>query len=343
MLKFGPHDKIFDFRYFPPLLAMAQAEGASLPKLLSGTQIPESALSLENYKASVTQLETLIKNIVTAAPPAMMLKFGSQLNLSSFGIVGFAALSGPTARDVLYIAHRYIPIVLPLLDIGIQEQPGRTHVELSLTYPVEACVAQALFEVTLASMYTMASFVLQNKMPDLRLEVQIKLQDYHREFAERLQIELVGECQHNRIIAPSAVLNVPSPLANQAAFLSNVKKCDELLALLPTLDRSLSTGIQRRLLYQQSESTLTQEDIARELFMSVRTLHRLLSREGTTFREISNEANTLRARRLLEENKLSMSQIALELGYSDSANFTRAFRNQTGTTPSEYRRSISRS
>ena len=319
---------------------MAEKQGACLSEMLAGTHIPESALSHEHYRASVTQLETLIKNIVQATPPSMMLEFGTQLNLSAFGIVGFAALSGPTARDVLNVAHRYMPIVLPLLDISIQEQAGLTYIELQITYPVEPCVAQALYEVTLASMYTMARFVLQNKMPDLKLEVQIDLQDHHRIAAEELQIQVVDKRQHNRIIVPSAVLDIPSPLANQDAFLSNVKKCDELLESLPSLDRSLSTGIQRRLLYQESESSLTQEDIAKELFMSVRTLHRLLRREGITFREIANEANTLRAKRLLEQSKLSMSQIALELGYSDSANFTRAFRNQTGTTPSEYRKSL---
>ena len=70
-------------------------------------------------------------------------------------------------------------------------------------------------------------------------------------------------------------------------------------------------------------------------------MHRLLQREGASFREIQKQTNLIRAKRLLAQNQLSLSHIALELGYSDAANFTRAFRSQTGMTPSAYRKSVS--
>jgi AraC-like DNA-binding protein len=44
-----------------------------------------------------------------------------------------------------------------------------------------------------------------------------------------------------------------------------------------------------------------------------------------------------RAVHLLEAHRLSITQIALELGYADAAHFTRAFQRWTGVTPSAYR------
>lgn len=340
MFRFGPRDKVIDFKYFPPLLAMAESEGCDLAALLEGSHIREDMLALDDYKASAAQVDVLLKNIACLCRPGIALDYGARLNLSAFGVVGFAALSSPTARDAIYIAHRYMPVVLPLLAIDINENGGLTHVDVELTYQLDTEAERVLLEATLSSLYTMASFILQDKLPLLQLEIRRGIEPYYEAFLQNLKVEYRGHCEHNRIIVPTSVLDVPLPLANQGAFLTSVKQCDELLEELPTLDRSLSAGIQKRLLYQDEARLLTQEDVAQELFMSVRTMHRLLQREGTSFREIANETTAIKAKRLLEDNQLSVSQIALELGYSDSANFTRAFRNQAGLTPSEYRRRL---
>ncbi len=340
MFRFGPRDKVIDFKYFPPLLTMAASEGADLSLLLEGTQLSRDVLTLDNFKASATQVEQLLTNIARHCRPGIALDYGTRLNLSAFGVVGFAALSSPTARDAIYIAHRYMPVVLPLLSIDVIEQGNLACVDVDLTYPLEAEAERILLEATLSSLYAMASFILQDNLPTLQLEIRRAINRYHADFLDQRQVDYRGDCPRNRIIVPLSVLDVPLPLANQGAFATSLKQCDELLEELPTLDRSLSAGIQKRLLYQDEEHLLTQDDIARELFMSVRTMHRLLQREGTSFREIANETTAIRARRLLEDNQLSISQIAQELGYSDSANFSRAFRNQVGVTPSEYRKNL---
>lgn len=307
--------------------------------MLAGSQINESDLDTENAKISVLQVEQLLCNIVDHSRPGLVMDYGTQLNLSAFGIVGYAALSSPTGRDALRIANQYIPIVSPLLDIQIIDGPELTEIQLELTYPLKESAGRAMFEVALASLYTMASFVLLDKLPKIRLEVNYPLAPYHNAFTKDKNIEIYGDCPCTRIFIPTEVLNYPFPLANHLSFNMSVKQCDELMEQLPAMDRSLSTGIQRRLLLPQGERPLTQEDVASELFMSVRTLHRLLQREQTSFREIVNETLTLRAKLLMDQNQLNITQIAQELGYSDAANFTRAFRNQTGTTPSEYRKS----
>jgi len=41
---------------------------------------------------------------------------------------------------------------------------------------------------------------------------------------------------------------------------------------------------------------------------------------------------------MLRDSDLSITEIAIQLGYSDSAHFTRAFRRWTCVAPSKYRR-----
>ena len=69
----------------------------------------------------------------------------------------------------------------------------------------------------------------------------------------------------------------------------------------------------------------------------VQTIQRELRRDGLTYRTLPNRARTARAEALLAETDQSIIQIAVSLGYADHANFTRAFRSQTGIAPSSYR------
>jgi len=70
-----------------------------------------------------------------------------------------------------------------------------------------------------------------------------------------------------------------------------------------------------------------------------RTLQRRLRVEGRTWRILVDEVRVALARRLLEERRLSLAEIAFRLGYSQPSAFHRAFRRQTGMTPQAFRRS----
>ena len=50
------------------------------------------------------------------------------------------------------------------------------------------------------------------------------------------------------------------------------------------------------------------------------------------------QARLLRARELLTRTDLKLTEVALELGYSDLAHFTRAYRSWAGVPPSAHRR-----
>lgn len=83
------------------------------------------------------------------------------------------------------------------------------------------------------------------------------------------------------------------------------------------------------------------DSTARALDTSVRTLQRVLRRDsGADFRELANVVRMRRAQELLRESSVSITQIAMEFGYSSPANFSRAFRKASGLAPHEYRLSL---
>jgi AraC-like DNA-binding protein len=72
--------------------------------------------------------------------------------------------------------------------------------------------------------------------------------------------------------------------------------------------------------------------------ISVRTLQRRLQDEGLTFARVVAKARFDEAQRMLEDPARKVIDVALDLGYSDPAHFTRAFERWTGLAPREFRR-----
>ncbi|MFN6299992.1 MAG: AraC family transcriptional regulator [Microcystis aeruginosa LG13-03] len=79
-------------------------------------------------------------------------------------------------------------------------------------------------------------------------------------------------------------------------------------------------------------------NLAKEITgMSVRTLQRRLGEEGLTYTQVVEKIRFEQAVLWLQEPQIKLIDIAMELGYSDPAHFTRAFKRWTGLSPRDFR------
>lgn len=81
----------------------------------------------------------------------------------------------------------------------------------------------------------------------------------------------------------------------------------------------------------------TVQRVAASLDQPVRTLQRRLAAEGTSIKEVLAQARLAGAQRLLRETELSVTEIGWMTGFSDTAHFSRRFRETLGTSPSAWR------
>ncbi len=79
------------------------------------------------------------------------------------------------------------------------------------------------------------------------------------------------------------------------------------------------------------------DGVARRLDTSVRSLQRALDLEGLSYRALLESFRMRKAAELLSERKAAVTEVAFALGYTDPANFSRAFRRWTGHPPSRPR------
>lgn len=79
------------------------------------------------------------------------------------------------------------------------------------------------------------------------------------------------------------------------------------------------------------------EGLSRLLGLSTRALQRGLAELGESYRKMLTRVRLQRAHDLLERSRDNLTAIAFELGYSDPAHFTRAYKKHFGYPPSLHR------
>ena len=111
----------------------------------------------------------------------------------------------------------------------------------------------------------------------------------------------------------------------------------------PALDFNTSDQFVRKalLLVQQSlDAPLSVRQIAKHLGITKRRLERHFENAlGNSPRAAFMEMRLSLPRHLVENTSRSFAAIAIECGFSDSAHFSRRFRDRFGSTPSDFRRS----
>jgi len=122
-------------------------------------------------------------------------------------------------------------------------------------------------------------------------------------------------------------------------------------ALRQMLQRALALTVLQyrrdRLIVEQVRAALAAQperihnagDLAAVLNMSARTLHRQLKDEGASLQQLKDEVRCERARDLLLRRAGPVKQVAAATGFRNEKSFIRAFREWTGMSPAEYRRS----
>jgi AraC-like DNA-binding protein len=127
-----------------------------------------------------------------------------------------------------------------------------------------------------------------------------------------------------------------NPAADERLFRVLVQHAEErLLDQLHT--QSVSERLSRALLQLDDSADSRAEALAARLGLGVRTLHRRLRAEGTSYRKVLTSFQMRRCIERLASPSASAKQVAFALGFSDPASFYRAFKRWTGHTVSEYR------
>lgn len=125
---------------------------------------------------------------------------------------------------------------------------------------------------------------------------------------------------------------------NLAVAEANERMVSEYLLWLNRND--IVSAVKAKLLELLPAGSCTEVQVAEALYMNPRTMQRKLQAENCSFTSILNDVRMEMAEHHLRNRQLSLTEISYLLGFSEQANFTRAFKRWKGVSPSTYRHEL---
>lgn len=262
---------------------------------------------------------------------------GTSIHLSTYGMYGFAILCCPDFRKAMDFARQYHALATPMTTIDFEEEAGLA--AWTIEPKVEAATNSQLYRFITEMQIGIHISLMRDIMgpsfaPDEICLGYPEAEDFGLP-ADQLGCSIRFASLANRIVFRSIWLDQPANLGNRTTYPTIVALCDDLLD-----DLELRTGIAgeiRALLLRDIANPPTFTAIAKLLDANERSLRRQLRQQGLSFRDLLDELRAQIALKYLRTTKLANEEIALALGFSDAANFRRAFRRWTNRVPSEIR------
>ncbi|MDG2336237.1 MAG: helix-turn-helix domain-containing protein [Myxococcota bacterium] len=315
----------------------AEAERAHL--LLQGTGIsPERAHAIDpNATIFVWQQLRLLQNINAFAPPSWALDIGPALHGSAHGALAAATAAAKNLDRALAILERFAHLRAPYFSIRRSTEAGQHRVHLEILVEVEIELKRSLVETVLISVQALLESALGESMSEASFTLPFSEPEYANRYREALSAP-VSYAAENPVIAtlafPEAWLELDCPFANESQY---QRAKSELEVSERGLDgHDFIVARVEQILEASPGAPPSAEEIARRIYLSRRTLVRRLAESGTSFRSIVEAHSRRRAEQLLADHNLTIAEIGHRLGYTDPANFGRAFRRWFGCSPSAH-------
>ncbi len=265
------------------------------------------------------------------------------LKLSSHDILGYAVLSAPTLDYALRLIARYFGLITPTYVMQYRSEAHSVEAAFQPSLPLSPVVLNFHLEAIALGFCETVKAVMSGNLPSCSIYLSLDPPPHVERYRE-LPSAIVHFGQQTlpgaRIVFDKEVVLRPLAMADRNAVQMAESRC---AALLRTITNRSNLGAWLHMMLREArDGQPTLNELAHILNLSPRTLERRLAQEGRGFRDIARKARFDSACELLHAGRLSVTQIAYQLGYRDVANFTRAFRRGAGMAPNEYRKRFTR-
>lgn len=261
-------------------------------------------------------------------------EIGWRLPPTAFGSVGHAMLASATLGDALRVCERYWPLIGGGLSLQVSVEGEHCVLDFVPTFAVPEVFRRLMLEAAIAGVARGVSILAPNALAQCEAWLDFPEPKHVVLARERVPGIRYG-MPATQFRAPLAAMDWPLAMANEPGLRAALEQCDRELAVVQVPSRIAARVQQELRLGRDGYPTL--DAVAARLHMSTRTLRRRLKEEGAQYSALLDQARWRDAVRLLANPELDVQRIAALLGYSEPANFTRAFRKWTGKSPTAWR------
>jgi len=317
------------------LFTALEKKGANISLLLDEVGVPTLDWQSDDVQMTYSDKLRIFQRVTYLYPnEGIGLFAGEQASFSHFGALGYAMA---TSRDVLQAAQigfKHLRLNGPLFSVKMVQDQKSVIIEIDNSFDIGELLPFCT-EFFLSSIVSLFNQMTGNRLNITRLSLRYRKPSYVEHYQQRFGSSVLFEQPKTQLIFERDVLDQPL-LQHDAAMLSQTLNNCQLLMDAAESPYLLINQIKVDL-FQRATSFPTIETIASEYGYSSRTLRRRLKEQRTSFQLLINDVKCALAKEYLMETELTVEEIAYQLGFSDAANFRRAFKNWTGVPPSKLR------
>lgn len=321
--------------YVRTALAGAQRQGLDLEALLLQAGIGKEVLVEPKARIYPDKMANLLRTLVNELQDEFLGHDIKPCPIGSFETLLQLIVPCTTLKEALEMGTRFYG----LLDHGIHisfEESATGGVLVAKEDPQSLNKHHYLTELQLVLWHRLSCWLTGKRIP-------IRCSDFaypRPEHADEYQFFFYGVNRFNQgrtqIHLDQQHLDMPI-IRNRQELPKLMEEAPYVFLVKPNNTASINAQIRRILEMHNGMDLPDLEAVASKLNMSPTTLRRRLKNEETSFQAIKDQVRRDLAICFLSENKHSINEIALKVGFTEPSTFHRAFKKWTGITPGDYR------
>lgn len=247
----------------------------------------------------------------------------------SFALMGHAVLHAHDLGQALRRALRFLNIVLDDPRGTLQVHGSEADIVLNDAGALRPAFAYRTYWLIVMGL---ACWLIGRRIPLRQLDFSCSAPTHRRDYAQFFGAPVRFDQLRSRLVFDAAYLALPV-IRDEAALRHFLREAPANILVRYRHDQGTAGRVRARLRELAPADWPRFEALAETLRMSPATLRRRLRADGQSFAAIKDELRAVLAERLLAEGRLSIAEIAAELGYSEPSAFHRAFRKRSGHSP----------
>lgn len=318
----------------------ADAKGIAVDPLFEKADLKPEILDSDEGRIGGEQLQAFIHLLAEhTGNPILGLETGDYVQPGSYSVLGYITMSCATLGEAV---TRIAPYEKLVGDMGTTrlKMKGDCATLIWTCNFTDPVVWPQVVDNVFASWINYARW-LADSTDATPLEVRLMRPspgpEHEKAYALRWQCPVQFNAEEDSVTFAQTLLATrlrqPDPLLRKTLEAHALSQ----LALLDT-DTDLTSKVKQSIQKQLAEGITRQDMVAEDLGMTSRTLQRKLSQEGVSYQKLLDEVRQQMAEDYLQNTDMSIPDIALRLGYSETTSFHRKFKAATGKTPGDFRR-----
>ncbi|WP_061031501.1 AraC family transcriptional regulator [Vibrio splendidus] len=321
------------------LLNAIEQRGVNTEELLFGLGLESADWRDPNTKLTYADKLSIFSAVNQSFPhDGLGLWLGENASLSHFGVLGYVLSTSQNVEEAIKAGFKYLRLNGPIFSVKLIRDGEKAAILIDNTLEV-GDLLPFCSEYFLSSILSLFQELTGSVLSIETLLLPYPCPNYAALYNERFACDVAFAKVSCELRFDASVLSQTLPTHDAATLKRYLTSCQ---SIVETLDSEhLLTNQIKTIFYQTVGHFPSIERLAEQFGCSSRTLRRELNAHDSSYQTLLSEVRIELAKELLLATTMSIEDIGERLGYSDPANFRRAFKGWLHKTPAQFRNDLS--